>query len=167
MLKVKSTKTINYYRNKHLFAPEKDINLEARRKSDSKCAVAALILDSADNILLLLRNKSPEKGCWTLPGGKLNYDEDFYTAIRREVKEETGLAIDAISLLTITEPFDNINNEQWFTPVFLVNKKNGIAENLEPESHLDLSWFPLSEIPNNINTTTSLAIEAYLNILNS
>ena len=37
--------------------------------------VAALIVDEQDQVLLLLRNKDPKSGHWTIPGGKLKLNE--------------------------------------------------------------------------------------------
>jgi 8-oxo-dGTP diphosphatase len=40
--------------------------------------------------LLLVRNR---RGRWTLPGGRAKRDEKLRRAVKREVKEETGLAV--------------------------------------------------------------------------
>ena len=39
-----------------------------------------------------------ETDCWTLPGGKQEYDETFFEGAKREVKEETNLDIDKLEL---------------------------------------------------------------------
>ena len=138
-------------------------SLKTKEKTYSKYGVAAFILDDMGRVLLLLRNKEPSAGCWTIPGGKLDSGENFYTALEREVKEEIGLLVEILSLLTITEPFDSSTGEQWFSPVFLVAiKDDKLPRNLEPNKHAQLKWFPLSQVPKNMNTTTSLAVQAYL-----
>lgn len=43
--------------------------------------------------LMLRRERPPFVDHWTAPGGKLHRTEDPVTAIRREVREETGLAL--------------------------------------------------------------------------
>lgn len=133
--------------------------------SHLKLGVAALIIgriDNSKNVLLLLRNKEPETGCWAIPGGKLKTYETFEMAIRREVREELGLEINIEGLLTITRPIDSIDGTEWFSPVFLVKKFKGEPKNLEPLSHQRLQWFPIGEAPTNLNTTTRIAIEQYL-----
>lgn len=57
---------------------------------------------------VLLGKRSAESylaGRWGLPGGFIEFDEDFLTAGHREVKEETGLEIDIRSILSVTTNF--------------------------------------------------------------
>lgn len=58
-------------------------------------AVKALVSDGEGRCLLIRRSKSSKffAGKWDLPGGKVDAGEDFETAIKREVEEETGLNI--------------------------------------------------------------------------
>jgi 8-oxo-dGTP diphosphatase len=64
--------------------------------------VGALIIDG-DRILLVERGREPLKGYWSLPGGIVETGELLEAAIRREVREETGLAIDPVALVEIYE----------------------------------------------------------------
>ena len=54
--------------------------------------VGALIL-RRNSILLVERGRSPLKGQWSLPGGVLETGETLDEGLRREVHEETGLAV--------------------------------------------------------------------------
>src|SRR3954449_10290961 len=51
-----------------------------------------------DKILLVRRARSPAKGFYSLPGGRVEFGESLHTALRREVDEETGLKIEIIGL---------------------------------------------------------------------
>lgn len=64
--------------------------------------VGALIFD-ADKILLVERAKEPLQGFWSIPGGIVETGEKLEEAIRREVREETGLEVDALSIFEIFE----------------------------------------------------------------
>jgi 8-oxo-dGTP diphosphatase len=51
----------------------------------------AVVQDS--KVLFVRRNYEPNKGTWTLPGGYANHDETLDEAVRRELREETGIEI--------------------------------------------------------------------------
>jgi ADP-ribose pyrophosphatase YjhB (NUDIX family) len=49
-------------------------------------------------VLLVRRARSPGKGFYSLPGGRVEFGESLHTALHREVDEETGLRIDIVAL---------------------------------------------------------------------
>ncbi len=64
--------------------------------------VGALIFDRG-RILMAQRGKEPLKGWWSLPGGALEIGERLDFAVRREVREETGLEIEPLGVFEIFE----------------------------------------------------------------
>ncbi|QPF83358.1 NUDIX domain-containing protein [Bradyrhizobium genosp. L] len=48
--------------------------------------------------LLVRRARSPGKGFYSLPGGRVEFGESLHTALHREVDEETGLRIEIVAL---------------------------------------------------------------------
>ena len=56
-----------------------------------------------DDVLLVRRGRAPLKGCWSIPGGKVEYGETVDDAIHREVFEETSIRCDIIGLIDIFE----------------------------------------------------------------
>ncbi|MGC2777116.1 MAG: NUDIX hydrolase [Bradyrhizobium sp.] len=55
-------------------------------------AVSAAIFRDG-KILLVRRARSPAKGVYTLPGGRVEFGESLHDALAREVMEETGLSM--------------------------------------------------------------------------
>jgi len=64
--------------------------------------VGALIFNS-DKILLVERAGEPLKGYWSLPGGLVETGELIDDAVKREVREETGLEVETIYRFDIFE----------------------------------------------------------------
>jgi 8-oxo-dGTP diphosphatase len=60
-------------------------------------AVSAAIFRN-DNILLVRRARSPAKGFYSLPGGRVEFGETLHAALSREVDEETTLKIEIAGL---------------------------------------------------------------------
>ncbi|BBB57705.1 NUDIX hydrolase (plasmid) [Candidatus Megaera polyxenophila] len=77
-------------------------------------AVRALVVN--ENKLLLVSN---EGNFWYTPGGRLNSNETLPECIVREVKEETGIDIQAKEIVSVYDFFDKKDNihkvEVYFT----------------------------------------------------
>ena len=65
--------------------------------SHPQLAVSAAIFRD-DRILLVRRARSPAKGFYSLPGGRVEFGETLHAALHREVDEETALKIDIVGL---------------------------------------------------------------------
>ena len=52
----------------------------------------------ADAVLLIRRGRAPSAGAWSLPGGAQRLGETAEQAARRELAEETGLAVGTLAL---------------------------------------------------------------------
>jgi 8-oxo-dGTP diphosphatase len=67
--------------------------------------VGAVIKDDLGRLLLIRRGHPPGAGLWSLPGGRIEPGETDAEALVREVREETGLAVEAGGLLgTVQRP---------------------------------------------------------------
>ena len=92
---------------------------------------------------VLLGKRGPRSfapGRWCLPGGFIEYPEDFLTAAIREVREETGLRVEIRSLLSVVSNF--LAEELHTLVVVLLGRVAGgqpqAGDDLE-----ELQWFPL------------------------
>lgn len=62
-----------------------------------------VIVWRGEEVLLIRRARPPRQGQWSLPGGAQALGETIEEAARREVREETGLAIEALQLVTVVD----------------------------------------------------------------
>ncbi|MDB5640236.1 MAG: nudD [Bradyrhizobium sp.] len=60
-------------------------------------AVSAAIFRDG-KVLLVRRARSPAKGLYSLPGGRVEFGETLHEALHREVDEETALKVEIIGL---------------------------------------------------------------------
>jgi ADP-ribose pyrophosphatase YjhB (NUDIX family) len=65
--------------------------------SHPQLAVSAAIFRDG-KILLVRRARSPAKGFYSLPGGRVEFGETLHAALHREVDEETALKIEITGL---------------------------------------------------------------------
>jgi len=128
--------------------------------------VGAVIINQKYEILLLLRKKSPEANFWSIPGGTVEMFETIEDTLIREIKEELGVDIQIIKLLGITNHILENEKTHWVSPAFLVQIiGNQIPYNVESDSHHDLKWFSINDLPHNITLTTSKALQHLSNNL--
>lgn len=64
--------------------------------------VGAIILEG-DKVLLVERGNEPLKGVWSIPGGALELGESLAEGVRREAREELGLAVEVGELVEVFE----------------------------------------------------------------
>lgn len=130
-----------------------------------RLGVAAIISGGPGNeiehIVLGRRAKDPNRGLFVLPGGGVQEGETLDEALRREIKEETGLVI---------EP----NVSRWKKPrlielsdrIILITHVYGMNDfKLTGGSDLyDVAWFPYNKLPKDISPviTPFLMEEGYL-----
>jgi 8-oxo-dGTP diphosphatase len=62
------------------------------------CA-GAVVRRNDGRILVIQRGHAPSQGLWSIPGGRVEAGETLAEAARREVLEETGLAVEVAGLL--------------------------------------------------------------------
>jgi len=62
---------------------------------------AVIVKDN--KVLLIKRAGEPGRGLWSIPGGLVELGEKIKDAVRREVKEETGLEVKVNEIADVTE----------------------------------------------------------------
>ena len=80
--------------------PATGVSIDTNRMSGSVIGcVGAVIKDGQGRLLLIKRGHAPGAGLWSLPGGRIEPGETDAEALVREMREETGLEIEAGQLI--------------------------------------------------------------------
>lgn len=104
-------------------------------------------IDRDGSYLALRRAGEPQTGKWNMPGGFVEAGEGGPEAIVREVREETGLEIEPLSVIGIFPSEYGSGDEA--KPIFdvayrcrIVGGKLEVSDESE-----EARWFPLAEFP--------------------
>ncbi len=82
------------------FKPALRLARRCKRPGDLKIVVSAVVLDG-NRIVMIREGHGRKRGCWNLPGGKLQSGEKMLAAAVRETQEETGYRIKPLGLLAM------------------------------------------------------------------
>ena len=108
----------------------------------------ALAVDAAvkrgDSILLIQRKYPPMQGCWGLPGGFVERDEDPLIAVLRELEEETGLIGENPELLMVMGNPKRDPRKHIVSIVYEVEVQDG--EPQAGDDAADARFWPLEEV---------------------
>jgi ADP-ribose pyrophosphatase YjhB (NUDIX family) len=118
-----------------------------RAWASSKPTACALVTDDEGRILLARRAGEVFHGFWDLPGGFLEEGEHPLDALRRELREETGLEVEPGEFLGIW--MDRYGSEEdahatlnLYWSARLVGGKPEAADDVS-----ELAWFSPGELP--------------------
>jgi 8-oxo-dGTP diphosphatase len=110
-------------------------------------AVVFAFDDQDLKVLLIQRALAPFAGKWALPGGFVQMHETLETAVRRELKEEAGLAnIYLEQLYTFGEPNRDPRGRTVSVAYYALVK---LADHqlVASTDAKDAAWFPAAELP--------------------
>jgi ADP-ribose pyrophosphatase YjhB (NUDIX family) len=71
-----------------------------------------VIIDDG-RLLLVERARPPGKGLWAVPGGRVSSSETLADAVRREVREETGLDVEVGDVVWVGESIGPGSPPAW------------------------------------------------------
>ena len=76
---------------------------EKREYPDRPYVGVGVIVFRDKDVLLVKRSKDPNKGFWSIPGGKQILGETLVEAAQRELVEETGVRVDSLLLVDVAD----------------------------------------------------------------
>jgi 8-oxo-dGTP diphosphatase len=120
-------------------------------------AVSAAIVREG-RVLIARRARPPANGIYTLPGGVVEVGETLHEAVRREIMEETGLAIEPVALAGYSERIarDRNNGIELHFVILPFAARWLAGEPILNDELAEVRWLLPSELPG-LPTTEGLA----------
>jgi bifunctional NMN adenylyltransferase/nudix hydrolase len=145
-------------RDKHLALIEENSFIDAYKDKWKAAPYAptfvttdAVVVQSG-HVLLVKRKFSPGKGLWALPGGFIKESETIERAAIRELREETGIKVNALQLqnsVVSSKVFDNPGRSlrgRTITHAYYIKLPDGeLAEVKGSDDAETARWFSLAE----------------------
>ena len=119
-----------------------------QEKFKKPSVTADIIVQDHDSILLIERKREPYKGCWALPGGFLDVDEETVAqTAKRELEEETNLKVNLEDLELIGET-SAPNRDPRGHIVSLIYVAKDYTGNLKAgDDAANAKFFPIDNLP--------------------
>lgn len=120
-------------------------------RQNIKVAVDAVLFGYQEGriyILLIKQKYGPLKGKWALPGGFVRNDESLTHAVRRELKEETGVNVDYLEqLYTFGDDLDRDPRARTISiSYFALINTNKVVLKADTDAE-EAQWFEFDKIP--------------------
>jgi nucleoside triphosphatase len=135
-------------------------------QSYPEATVGALIVNDKGEILLVKSYKWGNR--YTVPGGHIELGERSETAVKREVREEVGLEVEAVKLLLVQEaifPADYVKHEHYIFMDYLCRTSSS-AVKLDGKEIQEYLWTSLEDaVQLDLESFTKNLVMEYMNYL--
>jgi 8-oxo-dGTP diphosphatase len=105
--------------------------------------IAAAIITDGDRVLMIRRRVAEGELSWAFPSGGVEEGETASEAAVREVKEETGLTVEAVSVLG-SRVHPNTGRHMSYVACRLLG---GVAAVEDADELAEVEWVTLADIP--------------------
>lgn len=116
-------------------------------KNESLLVGVGVIIVRDGLVLLGQRIGSHGAGTWALPGGHLEFGESVVACAAREVREETGLELQAMHPGPYTNDVFASEGKHYVTHFVVAHSDLGQPQVCEPHKCAGWQWFRWSELP--------------------
>lgn len=119
----------------------------------------AVIVVKDGKVLLGKRLNSHGAGAWAFPGGHLEFGETVEDCAKREVFEETGLAVTNLKFESLTNDLFEKEEKHYITLFVRGEYVSGEAIVKEPDKCLKWEWFEWGKFPDQLFLSLSNLLE--------
>jgi mutator protein MutT len=129
-----------------------------------QCGASVIVENQKGEILLQQRK---DNNCWAYSGGSIELDEVVEEAAARELQEETGLIAHNLELFGVFSGIEmhyvypNGDEVSNIDIVYICNNYSGELK-VNPDEVIDLRFFSIDSIPDNISPPNIKVIKKYL-----
>ncbi len=113
------------------------------RNEEVELTNMCMICDGKGNVLVQNKVNSSVWHGWNFPGGHVEQGEYVTPSVIREMKEETGLTIEAPKLCGIKEFHKSNDGKRYIVFLYIADKFSG---EIKSSSEGEIFWYPLLEL---------------------
>jgi len=118
---------------------------EYPRPVNTADAAVFKLIDNRWHILLIRRGSDPHKGCWALPGGHMEMNEELGAAAARELMEETGLKDIELKQFHTFSTLKRDPRDRYITTVYTATLKTD-QDIIAGSDANDVAWVPFERL---------------------
>ena len=109
--------------------------------------------------VLLIQNTYHRYGLWNLPGGRVGKNETPEIAVAREVHEEVGLLLPAVTKLG--EWLTHAEYKHDTIHLYFAELPKMPKITIDPVEIAAAGWYPIDQLPERIYASVTKALEMY------
>lgn len=117
---------------------------------DSPRVGVGVLVRREGEILLLRRRGTHGSGTWSTPGGHLDPGESPEDCAVREVMEETGVEIQDVRFLGVTNDVFHAEGRHYITLWMEARYRDGAASVRAPHEMSEVAWYPVDGLPSEL-----------------
>jgi 8-oxo-dGTP diphosphatase len=109
--------------------------------------IVLLTRDPTPRVLLIRRKRDPFAGAWALPGGFIEMDETLEQSARRELREETGIAVGPLVQLYTFGDLGRDPRGRTISVAYLGRVDAAALTPVAADDAAEVDWFALDALP--------------------
>jgi len=125
-----------------------------------RIGIGIMVHNEHNHVLLGMRIGAHGENTWCFPGGQLEWGETIFSCAKREVKEECGLTIEPVDIISVNDDMEWLADGKHYITICVLGKyTGGEPKIMEPHRCAEWKWFPMESLPENIFSPTMHALK--------